>query len=56
MERKAQDCDRACDRCNQPMIGIMVQSDYNGYRAPRTICVHCERWPGEGLGVKQKSK
>ena len=43
--------DRPCDRCGEPMIGIMRVS---GKKAPRTICSDCEFWPGEGRGVKRK--
>lgn len=41
-KREPMSCDRPCDSCGQPMIGIMKDSDKNGYKSPRKICVHCE--------------
>lgn len=40
MKRKPKSCDRLCDICKFPMIGIMKQS---GRKAPRQVCVECER-------------
>ena len=44
--------DRPCDECGDPMIGIMIISDYNGYRAPRSVCVGCEEVEEEILNAE----
>lgn len=31
-------CDRACDKCGERMIGIM---EISGYRTPRKMCEGC---------------
>lgn len=30
-----------CTCCGLPMIGIMIASTLNGYKAPRTECENC---------------
>ena len=40
MARKFKACDRLCDVCKIPMIGIMKAS---GEKTPRKICIKCER-------------
>lgn len=37
-ERKAKPCDRPCDVCGRPMIGIMRVS---GENTPRKVCEPC---------------
>lgn len=39
--RKPNVSDRLCDKCGEPMIGIMKCSDYGEFAAPRKVCEPC---------------
>ena len=38
MDRDPNECDRLCDECQLPMVGIMKDS---GNKSPRKVCAKC---------------
>lgn len=56
MRRDPNACDKRCEKCGEPMCGIMAVSDIRGFTAPRKVCYECQNSNGENNETSQRSK